>query len=558
MNELSLINAMDAIPTYGLERSPNNLMSNGYPLLAETPPKEDYTIHKFVGPAIAAGVTGGLFGASMNPKSWRRAALVGAAAGAANAMLFRAIIRGYAKATKVPYKEVIATDKQLLLKGHPTLKKQAVEQNITQNFAKQHPEVFKPKKLEKKVRSYGETLAITAPIFATKAILGDIPRKTIEETIEQKNLAKIKKMPIPTIKSVAGKAFTGRGLRTAAIGGGIGILTAPVFIKGVQLAGSDDLNTKAKGVGLIVGSGAIYQAAKGFGEGSGVAKSRGLGKPARISKGISYSIGRILLKSPAAVATGLAIAAGRKKKDGKDPSFGKKYVLPALTGAAIGSLQNVVNTVIDAPKGLPVGVPEPSKLQRVGATLPVTGGRVSERGLRRRALLTRKGFRSLVPAGKSGAIGGLLGGFIAATVVDKAIKALKSKEKKASVAEHSLLASAARRAAATDRLRESTEHNDFHGSWRAPWEKGRTSKAVPWWAKIHDAQGSFGTNNLHRLAKATASRIPDPDVKAHYIANTDLLIRKYRKLEANKKIGESAKQQRREALANILSKGPAG
>ena len=524
MSDSTIINAMDATPTYPLPE-PNGLMSNGYPLLEAHPPKNDYAIHKFMGPALAAGVTGGIFGGAMNPKNWKRAALIGTAAGAANAILFRAIIKGYAAANKVPYKEVIAEAK-----------------------------VFKPKKIkpiEEKAKSYGSSVAAVAPIFAAKAVLGDMPRKALEETIEQRSIAKLKKLPPPPGLSVAKKGLTGRGLRTAAVGGGIGILTAPVFLKGVQMAASDDIETKVKGVGLIAGSGAVYQAAKGFGEGSGVAKSRGLGTTAQINKGISYSVGRILLKSPAAIATGLAIASGRKKsKDGKEPGVGKKYVLPALAGAAIGGVQNVVNTVVDAPKDLAPPSKNTSALRAVGRSNPITGNPLGSKWPRRKALLSRKGMKNLAPAGKSGVVGGLIGGLVAATVVDKAVKALKQRQKRKHASPQQ-----------TDHassVRRKLEYSDSHRSWNAPWDGGRNSKAFPWFSKMIGAQGGGSVENYYRMIAQAGSRIPDPAVRAKFIRTTNKAVGEYREAITNNKLSAGAKKQRAEALKNMISRGPAG
>jgi superfamily II DNA or RNA helicase len=264
----------------------------------------------------------------------------------------------------------------------------------------------KPKK--SKELGYLGTLGTVAPAFAVKSLLGDIPRKTIEDVVELRGEAKLKKLKPPPIKSLFKKSLTGRGIRTGLAGGSIGIATAPVFLKGIQLASTEDRNKQMKGIGLIAGSGAVYSGIKGFGEGSGMAKGRGLPKPARISKGISYALGRVSFKTPAAVALGLALAAGQKKqkKDSKIPNVVHKYVRPAVYAGMSGAGLNLTNKLIDTTRTAPKG----KKFNTIF-----------------KALGTRSGLRKLAPTAKAGLMGGLAGGVISAAVVDKALKAIKKK-----------------------------------------------------------------------------------------------------------------------------------
>lgn len=69
--------------------------------------------HKYIGPALGSAVTGGTMGLALSDKGQRLAkAKKGAAAGIAGALLWKAVTRGYSKATGVPYKEVVASVSQ--------------------------------------------------------------------------------------------------------------------------------------------------------------------------------------------------------------------------------------------------------------------------------------------------------------------------------------------------------------------------------------------------------------------------------------------------------------
>jgi hypothetical protein len=264
--------------------------------------------------------------------------------------------------------------------------------------------MLKLAKKEKK-RGYFGTVAKVAPVFGAKAVLGDMPRKTLEGYLESRGVAKLKKMPRPSVGASIGKAVKGRALGATALGGATGIMTAPIFLKGIQLATSDKPSDKAKGVGLIAGSGAIYQGMKGFGEGYGQAK--GLSKVKQFRNANAMSIARILGKAPPAVALGLAIASGRKKKKGKQPGFGTKILKPALYTAASGGVQGAINVLTKRVKKVPKGF----RMRTL-----------------KKSLFTRKGLRGLKPAVGAGTAAGAFGGLVAATVVDKAVDALKKKK----------------------------------------------------------------------------------------------------------------------------------
>ena len=66
-------------------------------------------VHKYVGPMLGGGASAALLGAALAKKGGRRSAAgKGALAGAAGSLAWKAVTRGYAKATGVPYKEVVA------------------------------------------------------------------------------------------------------------------------------------------------------------------------------------------------------------------------------------------------------------------------------------------------------------------------------------------------------------------------------------------------------------------------------------------------------------------
>ncbi len=335
-------------------------------------PKRDYTIHKYVGPTLASGITGASLGAMMSDKGKRAlGAKRGGFIGAFNALLWKGVTQGYAKAVNVPYKEVVASEQ--------------------------------PKTFGDKAKAYGSAVATAAPIFGLKAILGDLPRKTVEETVEQRALTKLKGKKPPRLKDTLKKAVSGRALYQTAMGGGIGILTAPIYLKGMTLLNSKDKNDKTKGLALLGLSAGIYQGAKGFGEGLGLAKSRGM-PDKKIPLALGTAASRIGLKVPAALAMGAAIAAGRKKKDGKDPTLADKLIMPTIISTGVGGAQNMLNTTSAkaalAPKG--------KKWSAV-------------KGLWKKP-------KNLGPALKGGAVSGALAGVVGALVVDKTLDMLKKKK----------------------------------------------------------------------------------------------------------------------------------
>ena len=244
-------------------------------------------------------------------------------------------------------------------------------------------------------QSYTGTLAKVAPAFGLKAILGDLPKASLEHATEAKlrgNKAKLKDLLVQGMK--------GRGVGRAT-GAAVGIATAPLFLKGLDFVSSKDKKKQRLGLALLGSTAAAYQGQKGFIEGYRSAKAGGTpSKLLAARQGAIIGGTRIAYKTPSAILLGLSIAQGRKKsKSGGGPLA--KYITPALSGAAIGALSRGAENIA-VQKGM--------------------GG----------AKLTSQVFKKALPAAGGGAVGGLVGGVVLSAAVDGAMKALKSgKEKKA-------------------------------------------------------------------------------------------------------------------------------
>lgn len=241
---------------------------------------------------------------------------------------------------------------------------------------------------DSKAKNYIAAAAATAPMFAAKTV-ADFPRNLLKKKLEVKLTQmsapkgpKAPKMPKPPkVKGLS------KSLRSAAkmtlLGGATGIATAPIFLKGVELASSNKKEDRIKGIGMIAGSGAVFQGMKGLGEG-----------------GLPRALSRITVKAPSSIALGLALGQSRKE-EGKD-----KYIKPLLIASAGGAVQGAVDkiyeTAMKAPKGKRL-----KALKGFGSV---------------------KGLKSTLPFAGAGAASGAIGGLISALVVDKALKKLKEKK----------------------------------------------------------------------------------------------------------------------------------
>ncbi len=243
-------------------------------------------------------------------------------------------------------------------------------------------------------RSYLSDVAKAAPIFGLKALIGDLPKGGIEYAVENKAAGSPRSLP-----SLLSQGLAGRGSGRA-LGAALGVLTAPLFLQGVRLAGSSDSDRRNKGLALLAGSAAIHQGVKGVLEDGFEARRAGANFSKSIRAGLLLGGIRSLYKAPLAAAVGMSIVSGRKKSNESGSTL-HKYVAPSLMGATIGAISRA-------------GEGAAKELGTV-RHLPTIVSRAAPRAL-------------------GGAAGGLFGGLIAAGVTDVALRALDGgKEKKAAV-----------------------------------------------------------------------------------------------------------------------------
>lgn len=240
--------------------------------------------------------------------------------------------------------------------------------------------------MAKKRKSYGSQVATVAPAFALKALIGDFPKGGIEKAVEGK-LGGSKKSASDLLKS----GLKGRGAGRA-LGAGIGIASAPLFLGGLSLVNSKKKSDKIKGLALIGASAGAYQGIKGYTEAYREARVANLSKSKSALEGLRLGGIRMGYKTPAALAMGLSIAAGRKKSKNKNSK--NKFIIPALAGAAIGAASR-------GGEGLAKDL-------------------ISKKGL-------RASMKSFIPKAGGGAAGGLLGGLVLSGVIDSAMKSLEKK-----------------------------------------------------------------------------------------------------------------------------------
>ena len=245
-------------------------------------------------------------------------------------------------------------------------------------------------------RSYLSDVAKAAPIFGLKALIGDLPKGGIEYAVEQKTGGSRRDFGKLLTQGLAGRG-TGR-----ALGAALGVLTAPIFLQGVRLAGSKDEERRNRGLAYLAGSAAIHQGLKGMLEDGFEMRRSGASLSKSLRAGALLGGMRAFYKAPLAAVVGMSIASGRSKSD-EHGSAMHKYIAPALTGAAIGALSR-------AGEG---AVKELGSVRQIGQIMRRAGPRLM-----------------------GGAAGGLFGGVVAAGVTDAAMKFMDGgKEKKAFVGE---------------------------------------------------------------------------------------------------------------------------
>ena len=139
-------------------------------------------------------------------------------------------------------------------------------------------------------KSYFSQVGAVAPAFGAKALLGDLPKGAIEHAVQ----TKIRNPGTGFNKNLA-TGFKGRGLGRA-LGGAAGIATAPIFLKGLSMAGSKAPAEQKKGIALLAGIGGVYAGQKGFLEGYKSAKSMGMDKAKAITSGLRLGGVRVAYK----------------------------------------------------------------------------------------------------------------------------------------------------------------------------------------------------------------------------------------------------------------------
>jgi hypothetical protein len=251
-------------------------------------------------------------------------------------------------------------------------------------------------------KSYAKQVALVAPAFMAKSVLGDLPKGAVEFAVEKKVGGSNK-----SFRSLLGAGLKGRG-GGRALGAGLGVLTAPMFLKGVELASSKKKSDRKKGIALLAGSSASFAGTKGLTEGFVESrtsrKAKGLPKSfkADLASGARRGSLKTLIKTPSALLMGASIAASRRKsKGGKSKG---KFIMPAVAGAAIGA-----------------------------------GSKGMETALSRALYKTPISKKRLMSAMAGGGAAGALGGLALAGVTEAAMRALKPKAPKAKTASLAML-----------------------------------------------------------------------------------------------------------------------
>jgi hypothetical protein len=247
--------------------------------------------------------------------------------------------------------------------------------------------------MPKNDKSYISQVGAIAPAFALKALIGDLPRGSLEKAVEGK-LGGSKKSLGKLLKG----GLKGRGAGRA-LGAGLGIASAPVFLGGLKLLNSKNKKDQAKGLLMVGASAGAYQSVKGFTEAYREARVANMSKAKSAVEGVRLGGIRLGYKTPAALIMGLGIAAGRKKSRSKGGSISDKFLVPALTGAALGGISR-------GGEGFAKDL-------------------ISKKGI-------HKSMKSVLPKVGGGVAGGLLGGLVLGGVIDSAMKSL---EKKGSVSD---------------------------------------------------------------------------------------------------------------------------
>lgn len=187
-----------------------------------------------------------------------------------------------------------------------------------------------------------QTLGYILGIGALKAALTDIPKATLEKTIEEAGIRKFRKQSMrPAFKPAAiAKAFKQRGLSRAAGGIAIGALTFPLFLSGIKDIKEGDTRRRNRGMLKILASGLLYSGGKGGTEYALEALQSGKGvSSAKLTKIFRKAFTARAI--PGLVASGVTAAAIgyglKKKKETQKPTGIRRFTVP-LIAAGVGGL----------------------------------------------------------------------------------------------------------------------------------------------------------------------------------------------------------------------------
>ena len=238
-------------------------------------------------------------------------------------------------------------------------------------------------KAEQSGPSYPRTLLAIAPAFAAKAIIGDMPKGAIEHAIE----ARLGRKATPLLRGLR-QGFQGRGAGRA-LGACMGVLTAPLYLRGVQLAGSSNKRERNQGLALIGGTAATLALQKGLSEEVMAARAAGQSLSSGAAAGLRLGGAKLVYKLPMALMYWSAMANSRKGSS-KTDSASSALLGGAVAGAAGRAIESAIT------RG-------GSAVRRGGA-----------RGL----------AKTVGRAAAGGAVGGAFGGLVLSGVIDAAEKAM--------------------------------------------------------------------------------------------------------------------------------------
>jgi len=175
---------------------------------------------------------------------------------------------------------------------------------------------------EEKQRSYAHKAVAALPLAAAQAI-GDIPKGAIERGTEQAAMGKK-----PRLKDALrlGKAKSISRL-------GVGAVTTPMFLSGIEDLQSKDKKKKREGAAKVVGAGTAFSATKG---GLEAAIDKGIRSP-QVGKAVKGAFGaRMVTGAAGGLLTAKAIAKSLDRKPKSESQRKKDAVKPYAVGGAIG------------------------------------------------------------------------------------------------------------------------------------------------------------------------------------------------------------------------------